>query len=103
MLDPARRPALDDIVERLPNSCENSFYAATEVGPDGSIYTGTFRGVSSYLPQTDEVAAGADPEAAADSDTDDGNDRSSDVWPWLALGVIVAVAVTGIVSLSRRT
>jgi len=27
---------------------ENSFYAATEVGPDGAIWTGTFGGVSTY-------------------------------------------------------
>ncbi|MCP4360911.1 MAG: hypothetical protein GY796_23125, partial [Chloroflexi bacterium] len=31
-----------------PHNCENSFYAATEVGPDGAIYTGTFLGVSKY-------------------------------------------------------
>ncbi len=37
-------------VERLPNSCENSLFAATEVGPDGSIYQGTFIGVTKYSP-----------------------------------------------------
>jgi hypothetical protein len=31
-------------------ACENSVYAATTVGPDGSIYTGTFFGVSKYTP-----------------------------------------------------
>ena len=31
-----------------PHNCENSFYAATEVGPDGTIYTGTFLGASKY-------------------------------------------------------
>jgi hypothetical protein len=31
-------------------SCENSVYAATTVGPDGSIYTGTFFGMSKYSP-----------------------------------------------------
>jgi hypothetical protein len=45
-----QRQALDAVLARLPNSCENSFYAATEVGPDGTIYTGTFLGVSSYRP-----------------------------------------------------
>jgi len=55
-VDPARRPAMDAIIERLPNSCENSFYAATEVGPDGSIYTGTFLGVTSYLPTADDTS-----------------------------------------------
>ena len=32
------------------HNCENSFYAATEVGPDGTIYTGTFLGASKYAP-----------------------------------------------------
>jgi hypothetical protein len=27
---------------------ENSFFAGTEVGPDGSVWTGTFQGISSY-------------------------------------------------------
>ena len=31
-------------------ACENSLYAATTVGPDGSIYTGTFFGMSKYTP-----------------------------------------------------
>jgi hypothetical protein len=35
---------------RSPN--ENSFFAGTEVGPDGSIWTGTFQGISSYAPTT---------------------------------------------------
>ncbi len=34
-----------------PRNCENSFYAATEVGPDGTIYTGTFLGVSKFSPK----------------------------------------------------
>jgi hypothetical protein len=43
-------PFLLPVIERLPASCENSIFAATEVGPDGSIYTGTFQGVSRFTP-----------------------------------------------------
>jgi hypothetical protein len=38
-------------VEELPNSCNNSTYAATEVGTGGSIWTGTFLGVTIYRPK----------------------------------------------------
>jgi len=31
-------------------SCENSFYAATEIGPDGTIYSGTSLGASKFTP-----------------------------------------------------
>jgi len=31
-------------------SCENSFYAATEIGPDSTIYSGTTLGASKYTP-----------------------------------------------------
>jgi hypothetical protein len=31
---------------------ENSFFAGTEVGPDGRIWTGTFQGITSYAPAT---------------------------------------------------
>lgn len=34
----------------LPASCENSFYAGAEVGPDGAVYTGTFQGISKFSP-----------------------------------------------------
>jgi hypothetical protein len=43
-------PILSPVVERLPGSCENSFFAATEVGPDGTVYTGTFQGASRFTP-----------------------------------------------------
>ncbi len=36
--------------ETDPLPFNNSFYAATEVGPDGCIYTGTFGGVSRFRP-----------------------------------------------------
>ena len=47
-LDPKIEPFLAPALEAAPNYCENSFYAATEVGPDRTIYTGTFGGVTIY-------------------------------------------------------
>jgi hypothetical protein len=38
------------ILAELPNSCQNSFYAATEVGPGGAIFTGTYYGLEIYRP-----------------------------------------------------
>ncbi|MEM8609940.1 MAG: hypothetical protein AAGF92_22800, partial [Myxococcota bacterium] len=38
-------------------ACENSLYAATTVGPDGSIYTGTFFGMSKYSPDVVPAAS----------------------------------------------
>jgi len=35
-----------------PDDCENSFFAATEIGPDGTIYTGTLLGVSKFTPSS---------------------------------------------------
>jgi hypothetical protein len=49
-INPALGAFIQDSLARLPNSCENSFFAGTEVGPDGSIYTGTFVGASKYTP-----------------------------------------------------
>ena len=42
------RPFLQPALDATPNYCENSFYAATEVGPNKTIYTGTFGGVTIY-------------------------------------------------------
>ncbi|GIK77653.1 MAG: hypothetical protein BroJett022_13430 [Actinomycetes bacterium] len=42
-------PILGPVIEELPNSCENSFYAATEIGPKRSIWTGTFLGLTRYV------------------------------------------------------
>ena len=39
------------VLNELPLSCENSFYAATEVGPGGAIWTGTFYGPTIYRPR----------------------------------------------------
>jgi len=38
------------LTRTLNASCENSFYAATEIGPDSSIYSGTTLGASKYTP-----------------------------------------------------
>ena len=39
------------VIDELPNSCSNSTYAATEVGPGGSIWTGNFLGMTIYRPK----------------------------------------------------
>ncbi len=52
-LGPVPLPAL----ERLPASCENSFFAATEVGPEATIYTGTFQGISKFSPDSPPAVA----------------------------------------------
>ncbi len=38
------------LLEELPNTCGNSTYAATTIGPGNSIWTGTFLGVTIYRP-----------------------------------------------------
>ena len=100
-VDPARRPALDGVLQRLPNSCENSFYAATEVGPDGSIYTGTFLGVTSYLPFA-QALDGDDGSGGGEVDTAEEDSTFEELVPWLALGLVLLVAVAAIISLGRR-
>ena len=52
-----------DVLEVVPDSCENSFYAATTIGPDGTVYQGTLNGVSRYVPATSEPLL-ADEQAA---------------------------------------
>ncbi len=47
-LDPVVRQFLEPALEATPNYCENSFYAATEVGPNRTVYTGTFGGLTIY-------------------------------------------------------
>lgn len=39
---------LSSWIEELPQLCENTTFAATQVGPDLTVYTGTFFGVSRY-------------------------------------------------------
>jgi len=48
---------LSPVIDRLPASCENSLFAATEVGPDGVIYTGTFQGASRFVPSVVATAS----------------------------------------------
>ncbi len=50
-------PGVADVLAVVPDSCENSFYAATTVGPDGTVYQGTLNGVSRYVPATSEPLA----------------------------------------------
>ncbi|HKJ36812.1 MAG TPA: hypothetical protein VKA36_09625 [Solirubrobacterales bacterium] len=42
---------LGPVLDELPRSCENSVYAATEIGPGRSIWTGTFLGLTIYEPR----------------------------------------------------
>ncbi len=49
LADSGTLPVLGPVIDELPNSCENSFYAATEVGPKRSIWTGTFLGLTRYV------------------------------------------------------
>ncbi|MGB5313859.1 MAG: hypothetical protein WBN38_17440, partial [Polyangiales bacterium] len=43
-------PGVADVLEVVPDSCENSVYAATTVGPDGMVYQGTLNGMTRYVP-----------------------------------------------------
>ncbi|MBW2446566.1 MAG: hypothetical protein JRG83_11630 [Deltaproteobacteria bacterium] len=63
-VNPLLVPFIQDSLDRLPNSCENSFFAGTEVGPDGAVYTGTFVGASKYTPAT-IAAVSPRPQAVA--------------------------------------
>lgn len=47
-------PGVANVLEVVPDSCENSFYAATTIGPDGMVYQGTLNGMSRYEPATNE-------------------------------------------------
>lgn len=42
-------PGVAEVLEQVPDSCENSVYAATTVGPDGTVYQGTLNGVTRYV------------------------------------------------------
>ncbi|MEM7434852.1 MAG: hypothetical protein AAF436_06835, partial [Myxococcota bacterium] len=65
-------PAIDTLLdtEVIPGSgvtladtsCENSVYAATIVGPDGAMYTGTLFGMSKYSP--DQLSSPSEPGRA---------------------------------------
>jgi hypothetical protein len=45
------RSVFDPVLAELPQSCENSVYAATEIGPGSTIWTGTFLGLTIYRPR----------------------------------------------------
>ena len=47
-LGPVFAGVLRTWIEMLPQLCENTTFAATQVGPDGTVYTGTFFGVTRY-------------------------------------------------------
>jgi hypothetical protein len=64
-------PVLSPQLETYPASCENSFFAATEVGPDGVVYTGTFQGASRFVPDSVPVVS---PRRQARAGVDQGAD-----------------------------
>jgi len=57
-------PGVADVLQVVPDSCENSFYAATTIGPDGIVYQGTLNGMSRYVP-SGSVPLAADVRASA--------------------------------------
>ncbi|NNE20500.1 MAG: hypothetical protein HKN10_18690 [Myxococcales bacterium] len=57
-------PGVADVLEVVPDSCENSFYAATTVGPDAVVYQGTLNGVTRYVPAASEQLPAAVQAAA---------------------------------------
>ncbi|MBW1906031.1 MAG: hypothetical protein JRJ24_12120 [Deltaproteobacteria bacterium] len=63
----AALPGVSDVLELVPDSCENSVYAATTVGPDGMVYQGTLNGMTRYVPDAAE-ALSASSQAAAGID-----------------------------------
>ena len=48
-------PGVSEVLEVVPDSCENSVYAATTVGPDGMVYQGTLAGYTRYVPSSVEA------------------------------------------------
>jgi len=52
-------PGVPAVLEVVPDSCENSVYAATTIGPDGTIYQGTYGGFTRYVPESVEPAPAA--------------------------------------------
>ena len=60
-------PGVGDVLEQVPDSCENSVYAATTIGPDGMVYQGTLNGMTRYVP---EVAQALPAASQADAGVD---------------------------------
>jgi len=52
-------PGVGDVLEQVPDSCENSVYAATTIGPDGMVYQGTLNGMTRYVPDTAQALPAA--------------------------------------------
>lgn len=69
-------PGVADVLEVVPDSCENSFYAATTIGPDGTVYQGTLNGMSRYVSTTRESLLAAEQAAAGVEQALDLLDRS---------------------------
>lgn len=53
-------PGAAEVLAMVPDSCENSAYSATTIGPDGMVYTGTIAGVSRYVPSANPQLAPAE-------------------------------------------
>jgi hypothetical protein len=52
-------PGVSEVLEQVPDSCENSVYAATTIGPDGTVYQGTLNGMTRYVPDGVEAIPAA--------------------------------------------
>lgn len=64
-------PGVADVLEIVPDSCENSVYAATTVGPDGVVYQGTLNGMTRYVPaEVSTLSASAQTDAGIDQTLD---------------------------------
>jgi hypothetical protein len=67
----AALPGVADVLEVVPDPCENSVYAATTIGPDGMVYQGTLNGMTRYVPSTAEaIPAASQAEAGVDQALD---------------------------------
>jgi hypothetical protein len=57
-------PGVADVLAQVPDSCENSVYAATTIGPDGMVYQGTLNGMTRYVPEVAQALPAASQAAA---------------------------------------
>ncbi|UCF46526.1 MAG: TolC family protein [Myxococcales bacterium] len=64
-------PSVAAVLQQAPGSCENSLYSATTVAPDAMVYTGTFFGMSRYVPDSfEDLSADAQVSAGIDQGLD---------------------------------
>jgi hypothetical protein len=64
-------PGVADVLEQVPDSCENSVYAATTIGPDGMVYQGTLNGMTRYVPEIEQaIPAASQADAGVDQALD---------------------------------